>query len=595
MSGILKRSASDVLLGDKRAAAQKRIDFLLGMGIGLVVFILLYGVSTLNIAYDSWVYCGYIENDIVQFYAGWMFYRHAPWMMPITVANNLTIPYGASITFTDSVPLFAVVFKLFSPVLPATVQYFGWLNLTNFMLQGGFAMLLLRGFKLGRVFSAMASLLFVCAPVFVEKAYRHSSLGAQWLVLAALWLYFTARRSELFPAKGFITLCILSPAIHMYFLPMVYALFAAALLEYGFRTRQWLKAGIWLAASGAGVVIVSYLTGMLTRGGGGGASGFGRYSMNLNAMFNPTSFDWFAENDAMKWSALLPVRPQFYFQYEGFNYLGAGVLAALCIMAVYGLARLVLDMSRGGRAVLNRAASFIKGHVWLIAVCACLTAFSVSNAVYWDDILLFTVPLPGFVFRLSSIFRASGRMFWPCVYLLILIAVLGCGRLCRGKGRFAALSVLIALQLWDISPALVQKAQYFRQETLVREDDFTTEGWRFLMENNNTVLNLNYYVDYHLAAGIIRWNPNMRTNMILTNRGSFDAVLDSYLPMIMALREGQPVPEGTVYVCEDADTFNFIMEGAHPDARGYNTGKYYVIANPAPGCPLPEILPGGAA
>lgn len=46
-------------------------------------------MSTLNVSYDSWIYKGYVEKDIIQRYAGWMFFRAAPWSWPLTVAGNL--------------------------------------------------------------------------------------------------------------------------------------------------------------------------------------------------------------------------------------------------------------------------------------------------------------------------------------------------------------------------------------------------------------------------------------------------------------------------------------------------------------------------
>ncbi len=142
----------------RRAAAGTPGAFLLGAALGIVVFLLLYGPSTLDVTYDSWIYNGYVEEDIIQRYAGWLYYRAAPWSWPLTVAENLSQPYGASIVFTDSLPLAAAFFKLLGPLLPATFQYFGWINLLNFALQGSFAVLLVRRFGLGRWYSLAAAL-----------------------------------------------------------------------------------------------------------------------------------------------------------------------------------------------------------------------------------------------------------------------------------------------------------------------------------------------------------------------------------------------------------------------------------------------------
>lgn len=572
------------------------LDFALGAAIGMAFFIVVYGVSTLNVTYDSWIYCGYIEGDIIQRYAGWLYFRASPWEFPVlTVANNLSVPYGGSITFTDSVPLVAVVCKLFAPILPATFQYIGWVNFINCVLQGGFAMLLLRRFGLNRVLSGISSLFFVCAPIFVERLFRHDALAAQWMILAALLFYFKARHTGKVPVVGFFVLCTLAPAITTYYLPMVYAILLAALLEYAFKQKKWGRAALYLLACFAGTLAVAYPCGLLTRGGSGSTEGFGRHSLNLNGLFNPSSLDMFAEDQTLHWSRILPLQSRYFRQYEGFNYLGAGILLGLCVLLVFGAVKAVRALAKKDYGVFTTAKAFIKSHVWLIAVCGCLTLFAISNVVTYGENTLFTVPLPSIILQFCGIFRASGRMFWPCYYLLVLCVVLWCARVLQKHWRVVAIVFLLALQLFDISSVLVQKHNYFAAGPLEVQNEFTTEGWRFLAENYDYAECLGNMFDYDLGAGLIRYNPNMQTNMVLTNRGSFPIIERSYLPTIEWLRSGEPLPDGTLYLCSDASTFNYILEGAHPAARGYNTGHYYAIANPVPGCPLPEYLPLSAA
>lgn len=56
--------------------------------------------------------------------------------------------------------------------------------------------------------------------------------------------------------------------------------------------------------------------------------GYGFYSMNLNAIINPTSCG------AYSWSNLLKTRPQILGNYDGFNYLGFGIIFALLLSFV---------------------------------------------------------------------------------------------------------------------------------------------------------------------------------------------------------------------------------------------------------------------
>ena len=569
-------------------------DFLMGAGIGIVFFLLVYGVSTLNVTYDSWIYNGYIEQDIIQRYAGWLYYRNAEWDWPLAIANNMSIPHGASIVFTDSVPLVAVLCKIFSPLLPETFQYIGWYNLINCALQGGFAALLLRHFRLGKVFSAAGSLFFVCAPIFVERLFRHDALASQWMVLAALLLYFRARHEGKLSLWGFVALCAIAPGVTTYFVPMVYMFLAVALLEDISKNRRIIRPAMSMAACVFATLVSAYVFGILTRGGGGSAFGFGTYSMNLNALFNPTSFDWYAESAALGWSAFLPILPQYSRQYDGFNYLGMGLLLGLTAMALCGLLKAVQAISRKDMAIFRCAWRFVKEHIWLILACLCLTLFAFSNVVTWGETTLFVVPLPDIVQQLCGIFRASGRLFWPCSYLLVLSVVLWCAKVLQKHWRMAGIVLLVLVQLVDIFPTLYKKHQYFSDGPIVVEDEFSSEGWEFLASNYHEVYCLGDLFDYRLAAGIIRYNPQVQTNMVIANRGNFDYITATYEPMQQSLRSGQPLPDGVMYICGDEATFDEIMQGLHPDARGYRVGDFYVFANPLPGCPLPEYLPEGA-
>lgn len=570
-------------------------DFGLGALLGILAFVLIYGVSTLNVAYDSWIYAGYIEEDIIQSYGGWLYFRHSPWSWPLTVTENLSVPLGASISFTDSIPLVAVVCKLFAPVLPSTFQYFGWYNLFNFALQGGFAMLLLRHFRLGRIYSLLGSMLFVVSPIFIERVFRHNALASQWLVLAVLWLYFKSRvPGARFPLFGFVLLCTLAVGIHFYFLPMLYAIFLAAILYQMFSKKKFWRYALYLGGSFVLVLGMAYVLGILTRGGGGSASGFGSYSMNLNALANPTSFDWYAESGFLPWSRLLPVLPQGYHQYDAFNYIGAGILLALVCMAVYGAARFVVALVKKDTAFLRRVGGTLKGHAALLLVCFCLSLFAVSNVVTLNDGTLFTVRLPEPVLVLSGIFRSSGRLFWPCNYLLVLAVVVFIGRRFAPRWRELVLLAVVLVQVFDISQVLVKKHNYFANGSVEVQNVYTSDEWKYLAESYDNFSYLGNLFDYQLTTGLIRYNPDIRTDAILTNRGEPEALRVMRLETIEFVKSGEPLPDNTVYVCSDIETFESILHAVNGQARGYQVGRFYFIANPLPGCPLREFLPAAA-
>ena len=82
--------------------------FWLGALLGAAVFLLVYGLAPLDVANDAFCRGGYIEKDIQQHYAGWLFYRSSALGWPLGVTQAVNAPQGVSVAYTDSIPLLAV-------------------------------------------------------------------------------------------------------------------------------------------------------------------------------------------------------------------------------------------------------------------------------------------------------------------------------------------------------------------------------------------------------------------------------------------------------------------------------------------------------
>lgn len=573
-----------LLQKQKLHTALRACQPLLGGLLGICVFCCIYGVSTLRVGYDSWIYAGYIEEDIIQSYAGWQFFRASAWHFPLALMDNVAQPVGAGVAYTDPYFIWALVCKLFAPLLPKVFQYFGWANLCNFFLQGVTAWLLLRLFT-QRVWPLCAgTLLFLCMPVFIERAFRHSALGAQWLILWALYLYFSGRRKARPQWWGWGVLVCLAPLVHAYFLPIVLAVMAASVLDYMVRQRVFWGAAWRVALCGAACVAVCLGTGLVMPGGGNSASGYGLYSMNLNAPFNPSSFNYLG-GGVLDWSAALPVLPQRYHNYDGFNYFGLGVLLALAALAGYGVFCLARAACRHTlRALRQRAGAFLRSHFALLAACVCCAAFAVSHIVCWGDKVLFTLPIPGLLYRLGSMFRSSGRMFYLITYLCMLSLIVFALRRFSARAAAAVLTVLLAVQVGDSLPVLAQKHAYFAQP-VAAQDVYETDEWRWFVQNHSHAVCVDYNFDYRLAAGLIRYNADMQSNIVFFNRGDYSALEQQYKDTFAFLVSGAPLPDDTMYICEGRDRAGQILTGLNENAAAYRMGRYYVIANIRDDCP----------
>ena len=316
----------------------------LGALAGAAVFFWVYGPAPLNTGWDGWILNGYDEWDVQQHYAGWLLFRNSHWAFPLGYADTIAWPGGTAISYTDSLPWVSIALKLLRGALPATFQWFGWYTLGCFALQGAAGGLLAaRGGKT-RAEIALGGLLggalFACLPTLWERAFRHTALASQWLFLFALFAWLESRAAltaggkargwaAWFPVLGFAAV-----GIHPYFLPLVLVCALLAAIDRGRLTHRW----------GRGSAAV--------RRGGGGLGGRGRtlrrarrgrraQPRRLRRIFDERqrAVEPFLPRGGIPGAACCPPSPQLAGQYDGFNYLGLGVLGLLAAALALAFAR----------------------------------------------------------------------------------------------------------------------------------------------------------------------------------------------------------------------------------------------------------------
>lgn len=214
----------------KKIVKSRWFGFLAGCILGMIIFMLIYGVKIINPAYEEWIYQK--SGDINQHYIGWQFYRKSDWSFPIGLIEGLS-EQKVSMMYTDSIPLFAVFFKILSPLLPETFQYMGLWGVFCFAMQGGLGTLITSKLeKEQNVFiDLLGGSLFIFSETVIQRMFGHSALGGQWLILLFIWLWLC--NDEFTSVKRVIywTLTsMLAVSVHPYFVPMCYFVMFGALL-----------------------------------------------------------------------------------------------------------------------------------------------------------------------------------------------------------------------------------------------------------------------------------------------------------------------------------------------------------------------------
>lgn len=513
--------------------------------ISIVIVHLYYGLHIVWPGNNGWLLT--VKHDWGAHYLGWHFFKNDSWHFPLGEIQNYMTPLGTNVGLTDSIPLLAIFFKLFSFILPENFQYFGlWLLACHF-LTAYFVIALLRYFKVQSGIILLAAVLITANPVLLYRG-LHPSLCAQWFILASFYLY--VQLPDHTSAKSLIRrqlfLLFLSAAIHPYLTLMVFGFTCALLIKLFIRGRLIrLPALLLSAVSGlAGVVIIWYVIGLIGNRGNEDLaviSGYGLYGMNLNSLFNSSGFSsWLPQ--------LKRISEQ---QYEGYMYLGAGFIIALALLLITGIIHL-FSAKEKQQSVFKKISS--SAYLPLTVIVVLLSAFAVSHVVSFNDKVLFTVPLPDFFLRLGDIFRASGRFFWPAYYALLILVFLYWNKLKWSPlVKTGLLLVITLIQFADIKT-------FFTSRSLSKGayvPNIDVQKWTAIMQRFDHIImyppfetNYKEQMDYqyfsYLAAGLNKTISTGYSSRL--NSKSSAAYVDSLNNMIA---DGE-LPENTLYITTPA-------------------------------------------
>ena len=205
--------------------SQKNKSLILAFIIGFLAFLLIVGISPLLPSNVSWIYI----LDPMQQFLGWQFFRNTPWSVPLGINPNFGLDFSNSIVYTDSIPLLAFIFKIFSPLLPETFQYLGIWYLLSLILQAYFAIKLISLISKETSIQILGAILFVFSPPLLFRINLQSALTGHFLILAGLYLNCRTQNNKRAFQWG--ALILTAEMVNIYLLIMVMGLWLADLLD----------------------------------------------------------------------------------------------------------------------------------------------------------------------------------------------------------------------------------------------------------------------------------------------------------------------------------------------------------------------------
>jgi hypothetical protein len=430
------------------------LTILAAAALGAAFFVWIAGVRVITPTEVAWT----MQGDWRIHFLGWHVFRHEPWHLPLGRIDTYFQPLGTAVGFTDSIPAAAFVLKPFSALLPASFQYLGLWLLLCFVLQGVFAVFLMRLWTSSVAQQLLGAVCFILVPTLLARV-GHPALCSHWLLLWALWLYLRADRLPRAPLAQSAVVALITGMVHPYLALMVMALLGALGLRLLLARRV---SGIAIVAVGVCAMLTGWwLSGLFTVVGAENlmSEGLTKYSTNLLAPITPTG-----------WSTFLPEIPigaegQLW---EGFHYFGLGLLL---LIAGAILARVAMS---GERHTVT---------LWpLIIVVTLLAIYSLSPRVTFGSAVVAEINSP-LIDRLA-IFRATGRFFWPAAYLMLTMALAVVVSRVPARVATAILCAVIAVQVADLRGAYAFRRQTSRGDAFYAwRPSMASPAWARLLPN----------------------------------------------------------------------------------------------------------------
>lgn len=549
--------------------------------IGAILFIAIYGARILDPTYEDWLFQG---GDLTQHYLGWVFFRKSDWHFPLGLIDGVLGSIKISVIYTDSAPIFALFFKLLSPLLPETFQYFGFLGLFSFMMTGACSTLLIHRFNKNGIFCILGSTLYTVSPVILQRLYGHETLSCHFMILLGLilWLYQDHKWEKKWQKKFMMPILwgllgILAVSIHIYYLPMIYCFLLGSFITDLFKYKKYRRPLLCFVSITSFSLLTLWLLGAFYTKADISAQGLGVNSANINTFWNPLNLQGTRGGLVgypSKGSRFLKALDVNKGQYEGYAYVGLGIMLGALILLIASVCRSIKRQKR----LTSDIREFLKNKkVWCIAgavVFAVAMFYAISPSAYFNGRKIYDIYYSESIINFMSSFRATGRFAWVGMYLIFTAVLYGLSRISRKKLMITLLACCTVVQFADMS-CMISSKKWYREEKTYTSPLMSPE-WEQLAEGCDKLIGLPYDQTENIiyTLSIFAYQHNMSINHFHVARPPFDDILNQYYKNMEQISNGNADPKA-LYV--------FLSEEFIPEVEGakvYELDGYYVVKFP---------------
>ena len=454
------------------------------------------------------------QPDITTHYIGWCYFKNDIWHFPF----GLNPEYGGannSIIYSDSIPLLAFTFKFLKFLFYKDFNYFSIWVFICFFFQVFFSYKLIFYYTKNLSFSLISSLYFLLAPVFLEKMSYVLAHGGQFLIIASLYLVNFKNNNTKF--LFWLCLALVSLLINFYLFAMVSIIFFINYFYEFLKTKNFFlfckQHTIYLVFS----LIVMYVSGYFTINSLNTLGrGYGEYKFNLLGFFDPVQLSNnsdFSTTGFSSWSLLIDDLPSNSAEYEGFSYLGLGIIFLFFFSLFYY-----------GKNLFYKIKNNLRFNKAYISIFVIFFLFSLSTNVHLGHLNILNIEVNKYISSILGIVRATGRFIWPAYYLIFIFSLVTIFANFNKKKSIFIIIFCLLIQILDTYPGLNQlfNGKIFLEKNKLIKDPF----WKNFSRDG--VIKTTYEINYNPELnqiGEYACKNKIKTNIYYTAR--YDRFLTS--------------------------------------------------------------------
>ena len=442
----------------------KRNIILFYIAVSFVFTFYILGIDNINPKTENWLYTADRASDLL----AWKYFFNDSWGFPLGLNRNFGLDISNSLAFSGSSALYAFFFKLIKIFLPSNFNFFSILIFLSLFLQIYFGYLIIYKLTKNQLYSIISGFLFIFLPIFLFKIQFHLSLISHWIILS----YFYVDLSNItYKQKKirFLIILLLSSLLHFYFTIMILLMVFISRIVLLFSNRNYFsffKDSIYYTFP---LLLLMYIVGFfifqpLNALGGG----YGNFNFNLIAFFNPSL-------DGSSWSNFIPII--YNNGSERFAYLGIGVIFILFHLFIYLFFKYKkIDFKERKKFII----------IFLI-----LSILSISNNIEFADKVLFRLELNKYIYAALGLIRASTRIIWPCVYIILIFGIYSIYKNFNRKVSLVLIILITLIQIIDISKGL--KSFEFGQAFNAKKNEFKDDRLKIIKDKFQIISATNIY------------------------------------------------------------------------------------------------------